>query len=59
MGRETRKLNEERLKLAGDPRIISAKGTSKIKISKRHKEKSIDLKGYHITMGRGTRRFKL
>ena len=59
MGKETSKINEERLKMAGDPWIISAKGTSKIKLSKMHKEKSIDLKGYHITSGRGTRRIQL
>lgn len=59
MGKEISKLNEERLKLVGDPWIVSAKGTSKIKLSKMHKEKSIDLKGYHITSGRGTRRVQL
>lgn len=59
MGKETSKSNEERLKVAGDLWITSAKGTSKIKLSKMHKEKSIDLKGYHITTGRGTSRFQL
>lgn len=59
MGRETSKINEDRLKIAGDIWITSAKGTSKIKLSKMHKEKTINLKGYHITTGRGTRRVRL
>jgi hypothetical protein len=59
MGKETTKLNEWRAKLSGDPWIISAKGTSKIKLSKMHKEKSIDLKRYYITVGRETRRIQL
>jgi hypothetical protein len=59
MGKETSKLNEERLKMAGDPWIISAKGISKSRLSKMHKEKSINLKGYHITIGRGTKKVQL
>jgi len=59
MGKETSKTNEERLKLAGDLRIMSAKGTSKIKLSEMQKEKTADLKGHYITTGRGTTRVKL
>jgi hypothetical protein len=53
LGIETRKLNGETLKMTGDSLIISAEGISKIKISKMHKEKSINLKGYHIAICRG------
>jgi len=58
LGIETRKLNGETLKMTGDPLIISAKGISKIKISKMHKEKSINLKEYHIAICRGARKIK-
>jgi len=59
MGKETSKFNEERLKIAGDIWLTSAKGTSKIKLSKMHKEKTINLSGFHITTGRGTTRVQL
>ncbi len=59
MGKETSKANEDRLKLAGDLWIMSAKGTSKIKLSEMQKEKTIDLKGHYITTGKGTSRVKL
>ncbi len=59
MGKETSKINEDRLKLAGDLWIMSAKGTSKIKLSEMHKEKTVDLKGHYITTGRGTNRVQL
>ncbi len=59
MGKETSKVNDERLKLAGDLWIMSAKGTSKIKLSEMHKEKTVDLKGHYISTGRGTNRVKL
>jgi hypothetical protein len=59
MGKETTKINEDRLKLAGDLWIMSAKGTSKIKLSEMYKEKTVDLKGHYITSGRGTSRVKL
>ncbi len=59
MGKETSKSNEDRLKLAGDLWIMSAKGTSKIKLSKMQKEKTVDLKGHYISTGRGTSRVKL
>ena len=59
MGKETSKVNEDRLKLAGDLWIMSAKGTSKIKLSEMQKEKTVDLKGHFITTGKGTSRVKL
>ena len=59
MGKETSKINEDRLKLAGDLWIMSAKGTSKIKLSEMYKEKTVDLKGHYISTGRGTNRVKL
>ncbi len=59
MGKKTSKGNEDRLKLAGDLWIMSAKGTSKIKLSEMHKEKTVDLKGHYISTGRGTNRVKL
>ncbi len=59
MGKETSKTNEDRLKLAGDLWIMSAKGTSKIKSSEMQKEKTVEIKGHYITTGRGTNRVKL
>ncbi|MDH3617842.1 MAG: hypothetical protein OES14_00795 [Nitrosopumilus sp.] len=59
MGKENSKSNEDRLKLAGDLWIMSAKGTSKIKLSEMHKEKTVDLKGHYITTGKGTSRIKI
>lgn len=59
MGKETSKTNEDRLRLAGDLWIMSAKGTSKIKLSEMHKEKTADVKGHYISSGRGTSRVKL
>jgi len=38
---------------------MSAKGTSKIKLSEMQKEKTVDLKGHYITTGKGTSRVKL
>jgi len=59
MGKETSRTNEDRLKLAGDLWIMSAKGTSKIELSEMQKEKTVDLKGHYITTGKGTSRVKL
>jgi len=59
MGKETSRTNEDRLKLAGDLWIMSAKGTSKIKLSEMQKEKTVDLKGHYITTGKGTSSVKL
>lgn len=51
--------NAERLELAGDLWIMSAKGTSKIKLSEMKKTESPDLKGVYISTGKGTGRRKL
>ena len=59
MGKETSKANEDRLKLAGDLWIMSAKGTSKIKLSEMRKTKPVDLKGHYLTTGKGTSRVKV
>ena len=58
-GEEFKKHEEERLKLAGDLMIMSAKGTSMIKLSKMQKSKNVDTKGHYITTGRGTGRVRL
>ena len=60
MGKQTAQVNEDRLKLAGDLMIMSAKGTKKIKLSELEKPTlPADLKGYYITTGKGTARVKL
>jgi hypothetical protein len=45
--------------MAGDLMIMSAKGTSMIKLSKMKKSKIVDIKGHYITTRRGTDRVKL
>ena len=60
MGKQTTKANEDRLKLAGDLMIMSAKGTKKIKLSELEKPTlPSDFKGHYITTGKGTGRVKL
>ena len=59
MGAENKKIDSERLKLAGDLWIMSAKGTSRIHLSEMEEEKKVDLKGHYISTGRGTGRIKL
>jgi hypothetical protein len=60
MGKETTKVNEDRLKLAGNLMIMSAKGTKKIRLSDLEKPVlPADFKGHYITSGRGTSRIKL
>ena len=58
-GESFKKHEEERLHLAGDLMIMSAKGTSMIKLSKMQKSKIVDTKGHYISTGRGTGRVKL
>ena len=58
-GEEFKKHQAERLKLAGDLMIMSAKGTSMIKLSKMQKSKTVNIKGPYITTRRGTGRFRL
>ena len=60
MGNQTSKINEDRLKLAGDLMILSAKGTSKINLSQMSKPTlPRDFKGHYITTAKGTGRIKL
>ncbi len=60
MGKQTSKTNEDRLKLAGDLMILSAKGTKKIKLSELEKPTlPADFKGHYITTGKGTSRVKI
>jgi hypothetical protein len=60
MGKETTKVNENCLKLAGNRMIRSAKGTKKIRLSDLEKPVlPADFKGHYITSGRGTSRIKL
>ena len=60
MGKQTSKINEDRLKLSGDLMILSAKGTKKIKLSEMEKPTlPADFKGHYITTGKGTGRIKI
>lgn len=59
MGNENKKKNLDRLKLAGDLCIMSAKGTTKIHLSEMRDAKPVDTKGRYISTGRGTGRVKI
>jgi len=59
MGSENKKVSDDRMKLAGDLYIMSGKGTTKIKLSELHQPKSVDIKGYYISTGKGTGRTKI
>ena len=60
MGKQTSKINADRLKLSGDLMILSAKGTKKIRLSEMEKPTlPADFKGHYITTGKGTGRIKL
>jgi len=60
IGKETTKRNEDRLKIAWNLMIMSAKGTKKIRLSDLEKPTlPAGFKGNHITTGRGTGRVKL
>ena len=59
MGEENKKMNIDRLKLAGGMWIMSAKGTSKIHLSEMRETKPIDIKGHYISVGKGTGRIKV
>ncbi len=58
-GEEFKKAEVERLKLAGDLMIMSAKGTKRIKLSDLETTKTPDTKGYYISTGKGTGRLKI
>ena len=60
IGKETTKINENRLKLAGDLMIMSEKGTKKIRLSEMEKPTlPADFKGHYISSGKGTTRVKI
>ncbi|MDH3854395.1 MAG: hypothetical protein OES23_08070 [Nitrosopumilus sp.] len=59
MGEENRKNNLDRLKLAGDMWIMSAKGTSRIHLSEMKEPKQVDVKGRYISTNKGTGRIKI
>ena len=59
MGEENKKQNLDRLKLAGDMWIMSAKGTSRINLSEMREAKPVDAKGKYISTGKGTGRIKI
>jgi hypothetical protein len=59
MGLKDKTIDNDRLKLAGDLWIMSAKGTTKIKLSEMQEEKKVDLKGHYISTGKGTGRIRL
>lgn len=59
MGKDFKKREEERIKLAGDLMIMSARGTRKIRLSEMRKTKVPEVKGHFILTGKGTRKIKL
>ncbi|MCI4433693.1 MAG: hypothetical protein JHC41_08910 [Nitrosopumilus sp.] len=59
LGLQDKTIDAKRLKLAGDLWIMSAKGTTKIKLSEMLESTKVDLKGHYISTGRGTGRIKL
>ena len=58
-GKEFRKHEVERLKLAGDLMIVSGKGTSKIRLSDMREPKDCMPKQFYITTNKGTSRKKI
>lgn len=59
VGKEFKQQEEERLKLAGDLMIMSARGTKKIRLSEMGKTKVPEVKGHFILTGKGTGRIRL
>ena len=59
MGEQNKKKSKELLDIAGDPWIMSNKGTSKIKLSEMKKPKKVDVTGRYISTGKGTGRLKI
>ena len=58
-GEQFKKKELERLKLAGDLMIMSAKGTKKIRLSEMRQTQTPDPKGHYIVTGKGTSRQRL
>lgn len=59
MGQQNKEKAEERLKLAGDLWVLSAKGTTKIKLSDMKEPKKVEHKGQYISTGKGTGRIRI
>jgi len=59
MGEQNKQNTEERMKLAGDLWIMSGKGTTKVRLSELKEPKTVDIKGYYISTGKGTGRIKI
>ena len=59
MGEQNKQNTEERMKLAGDLWIMSGKGTTKVRLSELKESKTVDIKGYYISTGKGTGRIKI
>ena len=59
VGKDFKKYEDDRLKLAGDLMIMSGRGTKKIRLSEMRKTKVPEVKGHFILTGRGTRRIRL
>jgi hypothetical protein len=59
MGAQNKQNTDDRMKLAGDLWIMSAKGTTKIKLSDMKESKPVDIKGHYISTGKGTGRIKI
>ncbi len=58
-GADFQKTEADRLKLAGDLMIMSAKGTKRIRLSEMKQPKTVLPRGYYITTGKGTGRMKI
>jgi len=58
-GAEFKKTENERLKLAGNMQIMSAKGTKMIRLADMEKTNPTLPKGFYITTGKGTGRMKI
>ena len=59
MGPQNQENAEQRLKLAGDLWVLSAKGTTKIKLSEMKEPKKTELTGHYISTGKGTGRIMI
>ena len=58
-GKEFKKNESERLKRAHNPRLMAARGTSRIRVTDFMETKTPDPAGHYISTGRGTGRIRL
>jgi len=58
-GADFEKTEANRLKLAGDLMIMSAKGTKRIRLSEMQQPKTVLPRGYYISTGKGTGRMRI